>query len=184
MGGPMSVNDDLDWIPPLLTLIQQMITADKPVIGHCLGGQLMSRALGGLVSRNPAKEIGWHTVRSIDSPLTREWLGNTQAFESFHWHGETFSIPDGATRILESAACANQAFVLGKHLGMQCHVEMQREMIQAWCESGADEIRDANPAHAVQTPEEMEVDIDRRLSTLSRHADLLYTRWIEGLSHT
>lgn len=181
MGGPMSVNDDLEWIPPLLTLIRQMMAADKPVIGHCLGGQLMSRALGGTVSSNPVKEIGWGTVRVTDSPLAREWLGDTRDFESFHWHGETFSIPDGATPILESAACTNQAFVLGKHLGMQCHVEMKREMIQAWCESGAEEIRAASPADAVQTPAEMERDIEQRLAALSRHAGLLYTKWIQGL---
>jgi hypothetical protein len=74
--------------------------------------------------------------------------------------------------------------VLGKHLGMQCHVEMKREMIQTWCESGAEEIRDANPADSVQTPAEMGIDIDRRLSALSRHAELLYTKWIQGLSRT
>ncbi|WP_374493538.1 type 1 glutamine amidotransferase [Zoogloea sp.] len=182
MGGPMSVNDDLAWIPPLLDLIRKTMAADKPVIGHCLGGQLMSRALGGTVIANPVKEIGWGTVRVIDSPLARAWLGDTRQFESFHWHGETFSIPDGATRILESAACANQAFVLGKHLGMQCHVEMTRAMIDAWCESGADEIRDASPADSVQSPTAMQIDIEGRLSTLSRHAELLYSRWIEGLS--
>ena len=181
MGGPMSVNDQLDWIPPLLKLIRQMMAADKPVIGHCLGGQLMSRALGGTVSKNPVKEIGWGTVKVVDSPVARQWLGDTQGFESFHWHGETFSIPDGATRILESAACANQAFVLGKHLGMQCHVEMKREMVEVWCESGAEEIRDASPADTVQTPAAMAIDIDRRLATLSKHAEVLYTKWLQGL---
>ncbi len=181
MGGPMSVNDDLAWIPPLLDLIRQMMAADKPVIGHCLGGQLMSRALGGTVTANPRKEIGWGTVRVIDSPLARAWLGDTRQFDSFHWHGETFSIPEGATRILESAACANQAFVLGKHLGMQCHVEMTRTMVEAWCESGAEEIRDASPAETVQSPAAMQIDIERRLESLSAHAELLYTRWIEGL---
>lgn len=181
MGGPMSVNDQLDWIPPLLQLIRQVMAADKPVIGHCLGGQLMSRALGGTVSRNPVKEIGWGKVKVVDSPVARQWLGDIQGFESFHWHGETFSIPEGATRILESAVCANQAFVLGKHLGMQCHVEMKREMVEAWCESGAEEIRDASPADTVQTPAEMAIDIDRRLATLSKHAEVLYTRWLQGL---
>ena len=184
MGGPMSVNDDLAWIPPLLDLIRQMMAADKPVIGHCLGGQLMSRALGGTVTANPRKEIGWGTVRVIDSPLARAWLGDTRQFDSFHWHGETFSIPEGATRILESAACANQAFVLGKHLGMQCHVEMTKAMIEAWCESGAEEIRDASPAETVQSPAAMQIDIERRLASLSAHAELLYTRWIEGLGVT
>ncbi len=182
MGGPMSVNDPLGWIPPLLDLIRQTMAADKPVIGHCLGGQLMSRALGGTVSKNAVKEIGWGKVQVIDSPVAREWLGEIQSFESFHWHGETFSIPDGATRILESVGCANQAFVLGKHLGMQCHVEMKREMIEAWCESGAEEIREARSTDTVQTPAAMEIDIDRRLAALSKHAELLYTKWLQGLS--
>lgn len=184
MGGPMSVNDDLAWIPPLLDLIRRMMAADKPVIGHCLGGQLMSRALGGTVTANPVKEIGWGTVRVIDSPLARAWLGDTRQFDSFHWHGETFSIPEGATRILESAACANQAFVLGKHLGMQCHVEMTKAMIDAWCESGAEEIHEASPAEMVQSPAAMQIDIERRLTSLSAHAELLYTRWIKGLGVT
>ncbi|NTV10706.1 MAG: type 1 glutamine amidotransferase [Zoogloea sp.] len=136
MGGPMSVNDDLPWIPPVLALIREADAAGLPVIGHCLGGQLMSKALGGAVGRNPVKEIGWHAVSACDSAEAREWLGQP-GFEAFHWHGETFSLPPGAVRILSSAACENQAFVLGKHLGMQCHVEMTEEMIRAWCDSGA-----------------------------------------------
>ncbi|KAB2970180.1 type 1 glutamine amidotransferase [Zoogloea sp.] len=181
MGGPMSVNDELPWIPPLLDLIRKMIAADKPVIGHCLGGQLISKALGGQVTRNPVKEIGWGAVSVVDSPVAREWFGGIWGFESFHWHGETFSIPEGATRILESAACPNQAYVLGKHLGMQCHVEMTAAMIDDWCASGADEIAAAGEAPTVQSPESMKIGREARLKTLNQSAETLYTHWIKGL---
>lgn len=181
MGGPMSVNDDLPWIPPLLDFIRKMMAADKPVIGHCLGGQLMSKALGGQVSRNPVKEIGWAAVSVVDSPLAREWFGDITGFESFHWHGETFSIPAGATRILESAACPNQAYVLGKHLGMQCHVEMSARMIDDWCASGAEEIAAAGGVPTVQTPEAMKIDREARLKALNQSAETLYTHWAKGL---
>lgn len=181
MGGPMSVNDDLPWIPPLLDFIRMMMAADKPVIGHCLGGQLMSKALGGQVTRNPVKEIGWGAVSVVDSPLARKWFGDIRGFESFHWHGETFSIPEGATRILESAACPNQAYVIGKHLGMQCHVEMTATMIDDWCASGADEIAAAGRIPTVQTPEAMKVGREDRLKALNHSAETLYSHWIKGL---
>jgi GMP synthase-like glutamine amidotransferase len=101
MGGPMSVNDELPWIIPVLELIRDAARKDVPVIGHCLGGQLMSKAFGGTVRANPVKEIGWGEVRVADNAVARGWLAGVQAFKSFHWHGETFSIPPGATRILE-----------------------------------------------------------------------------------
>src|SRR3990172_6040674 len=76
MGGPMSVNDDLPWIMPVLQLIRAGVDADVPVLGHCLGGQLISKALGGVVSRNPVKEIGWGEVSVLDTPLARQWFGH------------------------------------------------------------------------------------------------------------
>lgn len=182
MGGPMSVNDDLPWIPPLLDLIRGMIEADRPVIGHCLGGQLISKALGGVVTLNPEKEIGWGLVTAIETPQTSRWLGNINQFESFHWHGETFSIPPGGTRILESAACRNQAYVVGeKHLGMQCHIEMTAEMIHDWCQSGADEIADNLTSPTVQMVEQMTEKLASRLAALNHAAGQLYSQWIKGL---
>ena len=181
MGGPMSVNDDLPWIAPALELIRDAVHKDVPAIGHCLGGQLMSKAFGGAVGANAAKEIGWGEVRVSDNAVAREWLDELRAFESFHWHGETFSIPPGATRILENDACANQAFVLGKHLGLQCHVEMTPELVRAWVQGGADEIAAAR-SPAVQPPQEIERDLDRRIAALNGVANRLYDRWTESLS--
>lgn len=184
MGGPMSVNDNLPWIAQELALIRQAITSGVPVIGHCLGGQLLSKALGGTVTRNPVKEIGWGDVRVVNADTARPWLGDvTESLCAFHWHGETFSVPPSATRILESAHCANQAFVLAdRHLGMQCHVEMTPALVSSWCRHGADEIA-ASDSPAVQMPEQIQTDLDARTDALHRLADKIYSRWIQGLSH-
>jgi GMP synthase-like glutamine amidotransferase len=186
MGGPMSVNDALPWIAPALELARDAVRKDVPLLGHCLGGQLISKALGGVVQRNPVKEIGWGEVRVAENEVARHWMGDAgegeaQRFESFHWHGETFSIPPGGTRVMESAHCANQAFALGKHFGMQCHVEMTRELIESWLESGAGEIAESAASPGVQTPAEIRRDLESRLAQLNAIADRIYDRWIEGL---
>ena len=182
MGGPMSVNDALPWMVPVLELIREAVRKDRPVLGHCLGGQLMSRAFGGAVRANPVKEIGWGEVRVADNSLAREWLGDLQSFESFHWHGETFSIPPGATRLLENAHCANQGFALGRHLGLQCHVEMTDELVRGWVRGGADEIRESSASPGVQQPGEIERDLKSRLDALHAVANRLYDRWTKSLN--
>lgn len=181
MGGPMSVNDALPWIPPALALIRDAVAGDIPVLGHCLGGQLMSKALGGTVSRNPVKEIGWGEVAVADNDSARNWFGAVRNFQAFHWHGETFSLPPGAVHLLSSAHCANQAWAIGKHLALQCHVEMTAAMIVSWCEIGAEEILAAKGSPAVQSAGEMQRQMAGELPRLREVAARLYTRWIAGL---
>jgi GMP synthase-like glutamine amidotransferase len=180
MGGPMSVNDDLPWIPEVTRLVRQAVGADVPVLGHCLGGQLIGKALGGVITRNPVKEIGWLPVTRVENPLALDWLdGLPREFEVFHWHGETFSIPPGATRILASRDCANQAFVIGKTLAFQCHIEMTGDMVREWARVGADELAPA--CATVQNPQTMTADLDERVARLQGLADKFYDRWIQGL---
>ncbi|MCC7182982.1 MAG: type 1 glutamine amidotransferase [Rhodocyclaceae bacterium] len=184
MGGPMSANDALPWIAPVLDLIRSAVAADKPVLGHCLGGQLMARALGGSVSRNPVKEIGWGEVMVEPGPAADDWLPGLDRFAGFHWHGETFTLPLGSARLLSSPHCRNQAFVLGNALGMQCHVEMLPEMIEHWCEIGAGEIERARAkgmTASVQTTAEMALESPRRIPALHEVAAHLYARWIRGI---
>ena len=182
MGGSMSVNDSLPWLAHSFELIRNAIAADIPVLGHCLGGQLMSKALGASVRLNPVKEIGWGDVYATDNDSARAWLDGLDQFTSFHWHGETFDLPQGATHILKSDYCDNQAYVIGKHLALQCHVEMTADMITSWCEHGADEINAASASPGVQTPADMQADMQTRLAGLNRVADRLYSRWIRGLT--
>jgi len=182
MGGPMSANDDLPWIAPLLEFLRGAVRADVPLLGHCLGGQLMSRAFGGAVRVNPVREIGWGEVRVADNAVARGWLGDLQGFETFQWHGETFSIPPGATRVLEGEHCANQAFALGRHFAMQCHVEMTPELVRTWLGTGGDEIREHRKSPAVQDPAEIVKDLEPRLDRLHQVADRIYDRWSESLS--
>ena len=178
----MSVNDDLPWIAQLLALIRSAARDDVPTLGHCLGGQLISKAFGGVVTRNRVPEIGWGDVQVEDNGVARQWFGDDALFESFHWHGETFTIPPGATRVLSNAHCANQGFALGKHLGLQCHVEMTEEMVQTWCRDGAGEIEQGRASPGVQPVEEIGRDLSGRLDRLHQVAGRVYERWLEGLS--
>lgn len=183
MGGPMSVNDDLPWIPKVEALIRDAAAHDVPLLGHCLGGQLISKALGGVVTQNPVKEIGWGKVDVSASDTARKWFGNIRSFEAFHWHGETFSPPQGAVHLLSSAYCANQAWAIGKHLALQCHVEMTGPMIRDWCEVGAGELAASASSPAVQSAETMQVQMAGKLPELHRVAAQLYRHWLRGLAH-
>jgi len=181
MGGPMSVNDELPWIPPLLALIRDAVAEDIPLLGHCLGGQLISKALGGVVSRNQIKEIGLGEVTVSDNECARTWFGEIRHFNAFHWHGETFSLPQGATHLLSSAYCANQGYAIGKHLALQCHVEMTSAMIAAWCEAGAAEVAACSASQAVQQVIEMQRQMAGNLTRMQGVARRLYTKWLAGL---
>lgn len=184
MGGPMSVNDNLPWIGETCALIRRAVEHGIPLIGHCLGGQLMSKALGGAVTGNPVKEIGWGSASVEDNEIARRWLGKpSDSATVFQWHGETFSLPPGATRILGNGFCANQMFAIGPHLAMQCHVEMTPEIIETWCASWESEVAGLPDLPAsVQTPEQMLADTADNLSSMRQLADRLYTVWIAGLA--
>lgn len=181
MGGPMSVNDGLPWIGQELALIKQALDADIPMIGHCLGGQLISKALGAKVTQSPVKEIGWVKVDVLAGVEAKKWFGDSKSFLSFHWHGETFAIPDNATRILSSEYCDNQAYALGKHLAMQCHIEITHAMARRWYAIGQEEVQAAIESPAVQTTAEMIDALESRVKALHQQAHIVYSQWLEGL---
>jgi GMP synthase-like glutamine amidotransferase len=183
MGGPMSVNDPLPWIENECALIREAVDSGRPVIGHCLGGQLMSKALGGQITKNPVKEIGWASAQPEENAVARRWFGELSGNATvFQWHGETFSLPPGATRILANQDCTNQMFALGPHLGMQCHVEMTPEMIASWCENWPAEVKDLSALpDSVQTPDKILAEMSPRLAAMRRLSDQLYSVWISSL---
>lgn len=190
LGGSMSANDDLPWIEAELALMRDADRRGVPIIGHCLGGQLLAKALGAPVKRHTMKEIGWSEVRVDDAELAREWIGNEPAFELFQWHGDSFDVPVGARRFLTSRLCTNQAFVVERanhaHLGMQFHVEMTPELVRAWVNDpvDADEVDEAfkrQGGKGVQRAEEIVFDLERRTQRMNRVADRIYARWLRGV---
>jgi GMP synthase-like glutamine amidotransferase len=177
MGGPMSVNDPLPWIEQELALIRMAQDRGLPVLGHCLGGQLIARALGGTISANPVTEIGWHPVRSAGTAAADDWLRGVPAEPTlFHWHGETFSIPEGAELILQNDNCAHQAFAIGNTLALQCHVEMTAPMVSEWAAFYKDELQAVTAT--VQSEEQMTARLADRISAAQQVADRLYQRWL------
>jgi len=181
MGGPMSANDDLPWNAPLLYLLRNAVADDVPVIGHCLGGQLFAKALGAQVSQTTTPEIGWIEVEA-ELPAATAWLGGRPRFTTFQWHYDVFSLPSGAERLLTNAFNPNQAFALGKHIGLQCHIEMTRDMVETWCRTGARELP-SQTTGAQQSRADIFRDADARLAELARVADDVYAHWAQGLAY-
>ena len=179
LGGPMSANDPLAHYPPLFGLVHEALHSRVPVIGHCLGGQLLSRALGGTVQAAEHPEIGWSLLEPVH-PDARAWFGE-QPLQLFQWHGESFSIPAQAIQLLRGSHCANQAYCVdGLHLGMQFQCEVDEAKVRSWLELGAEEMR-ACGSPGVQTKEAILARLDADLRTSQRIADCIYTRWAQGL---
>ncbi len=193
MGGGMSVNDPLPWIDEECALIRDADAAGVPVIGHCLGGQMLAKALGAAVTRNPVKELGWHRLTVTDSEVARHWLGEDTPpdAEWFQWHGDTFALPRDARNFLASDLCARQAYVIERagfaHLGMQFHCEMTPALIDDWigaegqAEIEAECARTGGPG--AQSPASIRADMQMRATLLNQLAARLYARWALGLSH-
>jgi GMP synthase-like glutamine amidotransferase len=181
MGGPMSANDDLPWSVPLMELIRGALKDDVPVLGHCLGGQLLAKALGARVTRAKTPEIGWGEVRVPLGRTARMWFGGREAFTTFQWHYDIFALPPGAKRVLTNAHNPDQAYVFGKSVGLQCHIEMTRPMVETWARTGARELPESTRG-PTQSQSDMLLDLDSKLASLSRVADDVYTRWARGLA--
>jgi GMP synthase-like glutamine amidotransferase len=153
MGGPMSIHEHRThpWLPIEKRFLAEAIRARKPILGICLGAQLLADVLGGKVFQNPVKEIGWFPVRILDrsAPFT----AFPERLTVMHWHGDTFTIPDGARRVAETDACVNQAFVHGDRvLGLQFHIELEKVGIEDLSAASLDE---AGTAPFIQTREQL-----------------------------
>lgn len=153
MGGPMSVNDEdrLPWLKPEKQFIRDAIAGDVSVLGICLGAQLIASAMGRPVYRNPVKEIGWFPVLAV--PAREGNFRFPQECMAFHWHGETFDLPEGAVQLARSSGCKNQAFQLRQNIiGLQFHLETTRDSMLALVENCRDELV---PGPFVQSEEEL-----------------------------
>lgn len=186
LGGAMSANDPLAFLRQTERLILDAMDRGRPVIGHCLGGQLMARALGARVHASPAPEIGWQAIELLDTPETRAWLGPEAHATVMQWHYEAFELPPGATLLARSSACAHQAFAIGPHLAMQFHIEMDSSKVRAWTEEGDPLWGDALQRHGASVQDLLTLlELAPRVlpghQALARH---VYARWAKGLDFT
>ncbi|MCC7175315.1 MAG: gamma-glutamyl-gamma-aminobutyrate hydrolase family protein [Bryobacterales bacterium] len=138
MRGPMSANHELAYIRRELRLIERAAAGGTPVLGVCLGAQLVAKALGARVYRNPVKEVGWFPVAWTEAARHDTLLAGLSGEDTvFHWHGETFDLPAGSELLASSRACRNQAFRWGESVyGFQFHLEATPRMISDWVRQG------------------------------------------------
>ena len=167
LGGPMSVNDEaaLPWLAAEKQFVRDVVAQDIPVLGVCLGAQLIASALGARVFRGAVKEIGWFPIRGVSTTPTSAFRFPAECLV-FHWHGETFDLPENATWLAESAGCANQAFQL-KHnvIGLQFHLETTAESTRALVEHCRDELV---PGPYVQGEQELRATPASRYTVVNR----------------
>jgi GMP synthase (glutamine-hydrolysing) len=181
LGGEMSANDPLPSLRQAERLILQAIERGAPVIGHCLGGQLMARALGARVVDSPAPEIGWQPLHV--EPAGAGWFGAAGRHVVFQWHYEAFELPPGAVRLAGSAACPNQAFAIGPHLGLQFHIEVDADKVTAWAGEQSARWQRALAAHP-ETCQGGDAMV-RGVAELAAHqalADRLYAGWARAFT--
>lgn len=154
MGGPMSVNDEdkFPWLVSEKKFIYEAIHAGRPVLGICLGAQLIASAGGARVYRNHTKEIGWYPLYGIPSDDSSIFQF-PPSLKVFHWHGETFDLPSGASCLAKSDGCENQAFQIGKSvIGLQFHLETTPNAAQELVSYCREELV---PTKYIQTEEEI-----------------------------
>jgi GMP synthase-like glutamine amidotransferase len=181
LGGTMSVNDPFPWIDDELRLIRRAAERHLPVLGHCFGSQLISKALGGVVRPMAAKEIGWHSVTLLDNPVTREWLKEVpRTLDILIWHHDAFTLPEGATPLYSSRFCPNQAFVIDNMIATVAHVEVTASLLQEWLEIYG---YDLSPiSESVQTVDEVGRILEQRVPRMQRLTNAVYEWWLAKIN--
>lgn len=176
MGGNMSVNDPLGWIELELELIRHAVQQQVPVLGVCLGSQLIAKALGARVYPGPCMEIGWYTIDCHTGHTLTTNLPSQMSV--FHWHGETFDLPAQAQLLFSNKRYAHQGFSLGPHLGLQFHVEMEADQIGEWLRRNPSDLErrceQAQDADAIMT------QVQKHIPVLNKLARSLLDNWLLG----
>ena len=177
LGGEMSANDRMPSLRAAERLILQAMDSGIPVLGHCLGGQLMARALGAHVVASRSPEIGWLAMQVADDEEARAWFGPAPQPTVFQWHYEAFTLPPGARSLAGSEACAHQAFAIGPHLAMQFHVELDEPKLRQWVSTHDERFLAYAHLSTVQDRHDMLAGMDRHLPAQLALARRIYARW-------
>jgi GMP synthase (glutamine-hydrolysing) len=169
MGGPMGANDEHEhpWIKREVELLRQAVMAGLPVAGICLGGQMMARAMGGRVENNPTHELGWFPIQVTDEGKKDPILGAAGSQPTvYHWHGDTFHLPENAVLLAHSRACPRQAYRIGERAyGFQFHPEADHQLVNEWLDENGveDEINETQRRYGVETVQDARTQRDRAL---------------------
>lgn len=163
MGGPMGVEDveQYPWLIKERQFIQNSIQNDKPILGICLGAQLIARACGARVINNKYREIGWFNISIINNENLPAVLKDVfpENMEVFHWHGDTFEMPESAIHFASSEACSNQAFILNDRvIGLQFHIETTESSANLLVDNCRDEL---DGSVFVQSEEEIKAEPEK-----------------------
>ncbi|MFB5646421.1 MAG: type 1 glutamine amidotransferase, partial [Nitrosopumilaceae archaeon] len=150
-------------------LIRDFVSKEKPVLGICLGSQLIAKSFGANVHPGEKKEIGFYhdLIKDTDSKLFSEF---ENPFTVFHWHGDTFELPKGAVRLAHSKDYENQAFQLGSAVGIQFHLEVDESMVNLWLDKTQEKLEKI----PYIVPEKIRQDIDANISTVKKNMDTFY----------
>lgn len=180
MGGPGNVNDPPSWMQQELELIRRAATLGVPLLGICLGAQLISKALGGTVTSGERLEVGWHPVEQLEGSAASGWFaGLPRRFEVFQWHAHSFSIPQGAVPLLRSDCAENQAFAIGNILAMQFHLEVTPESVRALTQRFSGDMEPVSDC--VQDAAAVTADLEARASRLHGVANVVFGRWLRSI---
>ena len=182
LGGAWSANDERPSLRQAEALIREADALGIPVLGHCLGGQLLARALGGRVETLPEPEIGWLPIAVAHSAAAQAWLGPPGPATVYQWHYDSFvALPPGAQVLAGSAVCAHQAFALRQHLGMQFHIEITPAKVDDWLAHPGAVYAPAlaRCPHSVQSDPDMRAATVRHLAGSQAMARHIYARWLQ-----
>ena len=169
LGAPESANDDFPYLIEEQELIKNSVNDDIPVLGICLGSQLIAKTFGAKVYKGPTKEIGFYhdLMFSNDSKL---FGGFKNPFTVFHWHGDTFDLPTGATRLALSENYPNQAFQYKSAIGLQFHLEVNEQMVNLWLDKTEEKLQQITYID----PQKIRSDIDENISIVKSNMENFY----------
>lgn len=172
LGAPESANDNFDYLKAEQRLIKKTVENNTPLLGICLGSQLIAKTFGGKVYPGPQKEIGFYHDLRIDNN-SKLFSGFTNPFTAFHWHGDTFDLPEKAIRLAHSKNYPNQAFQIGSAVGLQFHMEVNAEMINLWLDKTQEKLE----LIPYIDPKQIRSDINENISTVKNNMDNFYTNF-------
>ena len=170
LGAPESANDDLQYLKDEMNLIRKCVEKNIPVLGICLGSQLIAKAFGAKVYQGPKKEIGFYHDIEFENTDSRLFHGMTSPATVFHWHGDTFELPKGATRLARSKQYENQAFRFKSAVAIQFHLEVDEDTINLWLEKSKAEL-DRTP---YIDPDSIKETIPRYICAVKNNLGIFY----------